>query len=215
MAEAYIKLFFDFPRKVAALTPAQRYELIEAMLQYGKTRQPPTTEKNDPAVCIMFPVFQAQLDQDHEAYMTRIVNGQKGGRPPKKPNETEHNRPVSKKPNETDRPLRMKNEESRMNNEESRMKNEDTPTTTTDSTYTGTPAGGGAGGGDFPPDILAYAREAARGAEHPAAYERKILERIRKAGFKTIEEVRVADEDRRKRPATPTGPVYAEEDDFY
>lgn len=86
-------------------------------------------------------------------------------------------------------------------------------TTTTDSTYTGTPAGGGAGGGDLPPEILSYARERARGANNPAAYEAAILERIRKAGFKTLEEVKAADEDRRKRPQT--GPVYADEDDFY
>lgn len=87
-------------------------------------------------------------------------------------------------------------------------------TTTTDSTYTGTPAGGGAGGG-LPQDILEYARRASQGAENPAAYEAAILERIRKAGFKTIEEVKAADEDRRKRASTAQGPVYAEEDDFY
>lgn len=73
----------------------------------------------------------------------------------------------------------------------------------------------GGGGGGFSPEILAYARERARGANNPAAYEAAILDRIRKAGFKTIEEVKAADEDRQKRSTATPGPVYAEEDDFY
>lgn len=53
-------------------------------------------------------------------------------------------------------------------------------------------------GGGFSPDILQYAREQSRGADNPAAYERSILARIKRAGFTTLEEVL---EDDRKRKA--------------
>ena len=79
-------------------------------------------------------------------------------------------------------------------------------------------SGGDGGGGDLPQEFLDYAREQSRGAKSPAAYEAAILKRIREGRregkYKTIEEVKAADEDRRKRAAA-SGPVYADEDDFY
>ena len=80
-------------------------------------------------------------------------------------------------------------------------------TTTTDSAYIGDPTGGGAGGGgDLPPEILSYAREAARGAKNPAAYEAAVLDRIRAAGYRTIEEVRKADQQRKQPNAQDQQP---------
>ena len=52
-------------------------------------------------------------------------------------------------------------------------------------------------GGGFSPEILQYAHEESRGADNPAAYERAILARIKRAGHKTLEEVLEGDRKRK------------------
>lgn len=60
------------------------------------------------------------------------------------------------------------------------------------------------GGGGLPPEIIAYAEEAARGADHPAAYKAAILDRIRTAGYTTLAEVKEADRQHKtESPPTP------------
>ena len=62
----------------------------------------------------------------------------------------------------------------------------------------------GGGGGTLPPEILEYARECARGANNPAAYEAAILDRIRTAGYTTLAEVKEADRQHKtESPPTP------------
>jgi len=57
--------------------------------------------------------------------------------------------------------------------------------------------------GDLSEALYAYAREAAAGARYPAAYARAVLDRLRREGFRTLEEVR--DSDRRFRSRSGPG----------
>lgn len=69
-------------------------------------------------------------------------------------------------------------------------------TTTDDSTNIGEVGGGGGG---FSLDIIKYAENAAKGAEHPAAYKAAILDRIRAEGYTTLAEVQEADRQRKSK----------------
>ena len=82
--------------------------------------------------------------------------------------------------------------------------------TTTDIAYEGDSAY--EAGGGFSPEILQYAHEESRGADNPAAYERSILNRIRAAGYKNIEEIlehdRIRKIDKQKKKSPDQGTDY-------
>jgi len=87
MARAFIRIFFDWDAKTAALTLEEQGRLLRALLTYARGEEPdlPGNEK------FIFPVFQDQIDKDAEKYESILqrnqVNGAKGGRPRKNPTE--------------------------------------------------------------------------------------------------------------------------------
>lgn len=87
MARAFIRIFFDWETKTAALTLEEQGRLLRALLAHAKGKEPdlPGNEK------FVFPVFRDQIDRDNEQYESVLqrnrANGAKGGRPPKNPAE--------------------------------------------------------------------------------------------------------------------------------
>ncbi|MDE6881072.1 MAG: hypothetical protein K2P20_06900 [Oscillospiraceae bacterium] len=86
MALAYLKLFWDALESLESLSPAERGNLLTALLQYGKTGIVPELPGNER---FLFPMFRAQMDRDAAQYdrlcETQRTNGIRGGRPRKKP----------------------------------------------------------------------------------------------------------------------------------
>ena len=80
MARAFLRIFFDFEEKTAALTEEERGRLLLGMLRYAETGAEPVLTGNE---AILWPVFRKEVDGDIAAYETRVQNGSKGGRPPK------------------------------------------------------------------------------------------------------------------------------------
>lgn len=107
----YVKLHVDALFAYRRLTDTEFGRAIRCVLQYVEDG----TDHNLPGKeGIMYDVLREQVDRDREAYNKRVAaqteNGKKGGRPrknvtqgqnPMKPNETQQNPWVSKKPNET------------------------------------------------------------------------------------------------------------------
>lgn len=215
---SYLKVFFSFLEETTALTPQERGNLIVQMLEYAEADKLP-----DPArqgnERFLFPLYKAQIDRDRIAWSKKAdanrKNGELGGRPPKdktQQNPLEPNKPTGFSGNPAEPTRTPKSHDNDHDNDHGNGYGNDygndyeETTTTTDSTYIGDPAGGGAGGGDLPPEILSYAREAARGAKNPAAYEAAVLDRIRAAGYRTIDEVRKADQQRKQPNAQDQQP---------
>lgn len=98
MARAFIRIFFDWETKTAALTLEEQGRLLRALLAYARGEEPdlPGNEK------FVFPVFQDQIDKDAEKYESILqrnqVNGAKGGRPPKNPSEPREARLTQQNP---------------------------------------------------------------------------------------------------------------------
>jgi hypothetical protein len=87
MAKAYIPLYYDFIERTEALTEAERWRLIAAMLEYarsGQVQEDALTGNER----FLFPVFRCQIDMEARAYDTRVqqnaANAKKGGRPRKR-----------------------------------------------------------------------------------------------------------------------------------
>lgn len=86
----YVKLYTDALYSYKRLSDTEFGRALRAVLQYAEDG----TEPNLPGKeCIMFDVLREQVERDRAAYNTKIENGKKGGRPPKK-KENLKNRPV-------------------------------------------------------------------------------------------------------------------------
>ena len=107
----YVKLHVDALFAYRRLTDTEFGRAIRCVLQYVEDGTDPNLPGKEG---IMYDVLREQVDRDREAYDKRVAaqteNGKKGGRPrknvtqgqnPTKPNETQQNPWVSKKPNET------------------------------------------------------------------------------------------------------------------
>ena len=100
----YVKIHVDALFAYRRLTDTEFGRGIRALLQYMEDG----TEPNLPGKeGLMYDVLREQVERDREAYSKKLAaqteNGKKGGRPRKnqKPNETQQNPWVFKKPNET------------------------------------------------------------------------------------------------------------------
>ena len=70
MAKAYIPLYYDFIERTEALTEAERWRLIAAMLEYARSGQ----VQEDALIGnerFLFPVFRCQIDMEARAYDSR------------------------------------------------------------------------------------------------------------------------------------------------
>ena len=107
----YVKIHVDALFAYRRLTDTEFGRAIRCILQYVEDGTDPNLPGKEG---IMYDVLREQVDRDREAYDKRVAaqteNGKKGGRPrknasqernPTKPNETQQNPWVSKKPNET------------------------------------------------------------------------------------------------------------------
>lgn len=95
----YVKLYTDVLYAYRRLSDTEFGRALRAVLQYAEDG----TEPNLPGKeCIMFDVLREQVERDKAAYNTKIENGKKGGRPPKK-KENLKNRPVISDSEKTER----------------------------------------------------------------------------------------------------------------
>ena len=193
----WFKMFLSFAPLINAIPSQNAGEGLQAAMRYFKTGEEPEDDLPELSFAV-YNMLKSSIDQAFTDCEERSEKARKSIMARWHGSDT----------TEYDR-IRPNTEETRIEPEKNQKRPEAEETTTTDNTYMGEPAGGGAGGGGFPPEILEYAREKAQGANNPAAYEAAILERIRKARYKTIEEVRAADDQRK------SGKGYADEDDFY
>lgn len=108
MARSFLKVYFDFDEKTDELSDNEKSRLLLAMLRYAMSGQKPVLNGNER---FLFTTFKSEIDRDIAAYNTKVLNGNRGGRPSNvKQNETENNR---SKPNETENNLNAKNKEER------------------------------------------------------------------------------------------------------
>ena len=95
----YVKLYTDALYAYKRLSDTEFGRALRAVLQYAEDG----TEPNLPGKeCIMFDVLREQVERDRAAYNTKVENGKKGGRPPKK-KENLKNRPVISDSEKTER----------------------------------------------------------------------------------------------------------------
>ena len=95
----YVKLYTDALYAYKRLSDTEFGRALRAVLQYAADG----TEPNLPGKeCIMFDVLREQVERDRAAYNTKVENGKKGGRPPKK-KENLKNRPVISDSEKTER----------------------------------------------------------------------------------------------------------------
>ena len=95
----YVKLYTDALYAYKRLSDTEFGRALRAVLQYAEDG----TEPNLPGKeCIMFDVLREQVERDRAAYNTKIENGKKGGRPPKKKDNLK-NRPVISDSEKTER----------------------------------------------------------------------------------------------------------------
>lgn len=95
----YVKLYTDALYSYKRLSDTEFGRALRAVLQYAEDG----TEPNLPGKeCIMFDVLREQVERDKAAYNTKVENGKKGGRPPKK-KENLKNRPVIPDSEKTER----------------------------------------------------------------------------------------------------------------
>ena len=95
----YVKLYTDALYAYRRLSDTEFGRALRAVLQYAEDG----TEPNLPGKeCIMFDVLREQVERDRAAYNTKVENGKKGGRPPKK-NDNLKNRPVISDSEKTER----------------------------------------------------------------------------------------------------------------
>lgn len=130
---AYLQIFQDKAELLEPFTREEKGELLEAMLSYAFSGVEPVVESNARYV---WPVFRQMIDASRTAYQQRTNAGKKGGRPSRKPDETEpkaeetemkaeetgENRDESE--NNRGKPL-YKNQESRIKNQDTRDKNQE------------------------------------------------------------------------------------------
>lgn len=90
----YLKVFYDWPETTQYLKPAQKGELIDALVRYARGETGIESSLRGAALTL-FPSFKRQIDSDAEAYSSQTErnreNGKKGGRPKKEPKETQKN----------------------------------------------------------------------------------------------------------------------------
>lgn len=95
----YVKLYTDALYSYKRLSDTEFGRAMRAVLQYAVDG----TEPNLPGKeSIMFDVLREQVERDRAAYNTKVENGKKGGRPPKK-KENLKNRPVISESEKTER----------------------------------------------------------------------------------------------------------------
>lgn len=95
----YVKLYTDALYAYKRLSDTEFGRALRAVLQYAEDG----TEPNLPGKeSIMFDVLREQVERDRAAYNTKVENGKKGGRPPKK-KENLKNRPVISETEKTER----------------------------------------------------------------------------------------------------------------
>lgn len=98
MSMKYLKVFYDWPETTEYLKPAQKGELIDALVRYARGEKGVEASLKGAALAL-FPSFKRQIDSDANAYVAQTErnreNGKKGGRPKKEPAETQE------KPTET------------------------------------------------------------------------------------------------------------------
>lgn len=101
MSMRYLKVFYDWPETTEYLKPAQKGELIDALVRYARGERGVESSLKGAALAL-FPSFKRQIDSDADAYAAQTErnreNGKKGGRPKKesaesqeKPTETQEN----------------------------------------------------------------------------------------------------------------------------
>lgn len=94
MPMKYLKVFYDWPEVTKYLKPAQKGELIDALVRYARGETDVESSLKGAAL-MMFPGFKRQIDQDAEQYAEQTErnreNGKKGGRPKKETQENPEN----------------------------------------------------------------------------------------------------------------------------
>lgn len=88
MEMAYVKVYADWTKATAKLKDAEKGRLIDAMVVYAATGID-TSDQLSGNEQYLFPMFQASIDRDREAFAEfsrkQRENGSKGGRPRKNP----------------------------------------------------------------------------------------------------------------------------------
>ena len=88
MDMAYVKVYADWTKATAKLKDAEKGRLIDAMVVYATTGEDHSDALSGNEQ-YLFPMFQASIDRDREAFADyskkQRANGAKGGRPRKNP----------------------------------------------------------------------------------------------------------------------------------
>lgn len=103
----YVKLHIDALEAYKRLSDNEFGRGIRALLRYLDSGDEPDNLGREG---LMYDALCAQVKRDRKGYdkyiAAQTANGKKGGRPPKKPKETQENPRVFEKPNETQKSLR-------------------------------------------------------------------------------------------------------------
>ena len=77
MIRSHVKLDLNFGKYTAALDDAERGRLIMAILHYAETGELPELTGRE---SVLWPVFQVMVDEDTQAYATKVEQGRKAAR---------------------------------------------------------------------------------------------------------------------------------------
>lgn len=116
----YLKLFYDLEDTAVKMSDADAGQLLKALLHYGRTGE--DISPDSPIADIVYGMVKNQIDRDQESYKF----GSKGGRPSKKTGVIENENP----PFEKAKPPFDKDKDKEEDKDEDEEKDEDDETTT-------------------------------------------------------------------------------------
>ena len=209
MSMKYLKVFYDWLEATKHLKPAQKGELIDAMVKYA--RGDPDVESGlKGAALILFPTFQRQIDADKSAYADisakRKEAGAKGGK------QKQANASKSYQDKDQDKDT-VAAEAATEETAAAARPGFDTVEAYAANNLQALSIGNMSEFADFkaamPEDVIRHAiDEACAAGKRSWAYVRAILMRYQDSGFKTIGDVKAAEQQRtaeKNKPADTGG----------
>lgn len=203
MEVTWFKMFLSFAPLINAIPSENVGEGVKAAMRYFKNGKTPDTDFPELSG-VIYDTLKDSIDQAFTDCAEKSERGRRAimARWHKEGNTAAHD-PIQPYTDEYSRiqPYTEETRPEKNRREKNREEGEENTTTPTNP-----PSPVDDGGGGLPPEILEYARNAARGAEHPAAYERRILQRIQEAGLTTLEQVLEADRKWKEQNVPQPGP---------
>ena len=201
MDMAYVKVYADWTKATAKLKDAEKGRLIDAMVVYATTGEDQSDSLSGNEQ-YLFPMFQASIDRDREAFAEysnkQRANGSKGGRPKKNPVVSDEN---PKNPVVFSETQKTHIKEKEKEKEVVAPPYPPTGGTTATTSYVGDNLRGMTGGNweelrsyledGIPMELVNHAvDEAAANGQRNWAYVRRILNRYLDEGITTVEQAK-------------------------